>query len=550
MNSRLAEESDASEPLVDLLEPLLPCEHDGSQLPLSLGETTMTRACVESSNAAVNIEKDIVFRLPCSPDPIRVNHNVFLTLILDVLYGISDGLWGGTVFCAYLLRIGNNRNGPVGKVEAVNGLAVLFSAIPVGYLADKYDRSKVIAAGGAFIFVTTVLHFVVMGWVGVEDLSDSKREESLILLAIIMAMWGMAGGVVSGPCQALFADSTPVGSRSNYYMWLFACYMLASCLGPLLSILLFQTLGDDWDLYHLRTVVYVGLGLEFLNAIIMMFFDDKKALDESETGNAEEDNAAKADSSGNCEAEILLNNNGEATELPNDSQSVEEGATEGDISNIDGDLLEPISGNADAALQARQKYIPHILFASSLVFSIGSGMTIKFFPLFFKNEVGMSPTQVQLIYVIVPIAMVLFSGLSTKVAAAGMGRVQATLLLCTSGVACLYAMVFFKEYLDSRPFLLVPIYVVRTALINAPYPLQESILMDYCPKDQRARWKSLESISQFGWCGSAAMGGWISDHYDYQHTFFFTAIIQSVGIVILTLLLPLVPRKESDLCQR
>ena len=143
--------------------------------------------------------------------------------------------------------------------------------------------------------------------------------------------------------------------------------------------------------------------------------------------------------------------------------------------------------------------------------------------------------------------MVVFSGISTKIAAAGVGRVQTTLFLCTTGVSCLFAMVFFRDYLDAHPFVLVPIYIIRTALINAPYPLQESILMDYCPKDQRARWLSLESVSQFGWCGSAAVGGWISDRYDYQHTFFITALIQTIGILILTLLLPLVPRKESDL---
>ena len=523
-----------SDPVLDLREPLLANEngiHEARIVPPAT-----------SSNTTV-IEKDIVIQWSCLSEPFRLNHNVFLTLVLNVLYGVSDGLWGGTVFCAYLLRVGNNKNGPVGKVEAVNGLAILFSALPVGYLADKYGRSKVIAAGGGLIIITTVLHFFVMSWVGVDDLSDRKREESLILLAMIMAMWGVAGGVVSGPCQALFADSTPRGSRSKYYMWLFASYMLASCLGPLLSIVLFQTLGDDWDLYHLRTVVFAGLGLEFVNAIIMMFFDDKKALDESQTEGDEEDNDAKVDIHPTNEIYHLLPDVDAAAAITIDEHDANQTSTDMTTNQIEAAPRIVL----DDALKARREYIPHILFASSLVFSMGSGMTIKFFPLFFKNEVGMSPTQVQIIYVIIPIAMVLFSGLSTKIAAAGVGRVQTTLFLCTTGVSCLFAMVFFKDYLDTHPFVLVPIYIIRTALINAPYPLQESILMDYCPKDQRARWLSLESVSQFGWCGSAAVGGWISDRYDYQHTFFITALIQTFGILIFTLLLPLVPRKESDL---
>lgn len=111
-------------------------------------------------------------------------------------------------------------------------------------------------------------------------------------------------------------------------------------------------------------------------------------------------------------------------------------------------------------------------------------------------------------------------------------------------------MVFFKTYLDVHPFVLVPVYILRTGLINSPYPLTESILMDYVPKDQRARWKSLESLASFGWCGSAAAGGYISDKFDYTRTFLITATIQVVGILAYAMLLPLVPRKERELTSR
>lgn len=41
----------------------------------------------------------------------------------------------------------------MGYVEAGNGLATLLTAFPVGYLADKYTRSLVIAIGGVIAFV-------------------------------------------------------------------------------------------------------------------------------------------------------------------------------------------------------------------------------------------------------------------------------------------------------------------------------------------------------------------------------------------------------------
>mmetsp|Transcript_53621 Transcript_53621/g.130620 ORF Transcript_53621/g.130620 Transcript_53621/m.130620 type:complete len:235 (+) Transcript_53621:119-823(+) len=188
---------------------------------------------------------------------------------------------------------------------------------------------------------------------------------------------------------------------------------------------------------------------------------------------------------------------------------------------------------------------PYLVFFQGLIFAVGSGMTVKFFPLFFKDEVGMTPSQVQIIYTIVPAVMVVASTACTKISGAGFGRVQTMLLFSCLGVSLLYAMVLFKGYLDNHPFLLVPIYVLRTALMNATYPIQESILMDFVPKNERARWKSLDSVASFGWCGSAALGGWIADKYDYTYTFLITAILQSCGIVVWSFLLPLVPRKEG-----
>jgi len=95
-------------------------------------------------------------------------------------------------------------------------------------------------------------------------------------------MWGSAGGVVNGPVQALYADSTPSGERSKYYVYLFASYMLSSCFGPLISITLFQYWGDDWTVMQLKNVILVGMALEVVAASCMFFFDDDAALKEDE----------------------------------------------------------------------------------------------------------------------------------------------------------------------------------------------------------------------------------------------------------------------------
>ena len=472
------------------------------------------------------IQKDIVLKKCWKTSQeeeavIRVNHNVFLNLLLSVLYGISNSLWSGTAYVAYLKKLGHGSNGPVGDIEAVSGLASLLCALPIGYLADKMGRSIIIRAGGILLFVTAVLQIGILQWVGTdfEDDDDAdannKHNTALWLMGAIMIFWGLGDGVVNGPCQALYADSTPEGTRSTYFTYQFACYLTASAVGPLVSIVMFQTLGDEWDMYHLRLVIYVGLGMEVCNAWLMMLFDDKKALDE----NDEDDESLEAE----------------------DNNPVDEPPEE-----VEDELASTESSSSQTPLQKRQEWIPYIVFISGLISSLGSGMTVKFFPLFFKDEVGMSPSQVQVIYVLVPLVMVILGILCTKIASAGLGRVQTTALYNVGGISLLLTMVFFKKFLDVHPIYLVPIYVIRTGLMNSTYPLCESILMDFVPKDQRARWKSLDSVASFGWCGSAAFGGWLADKYDYTHTFLLTAIFQIVSTGVWCLLLPLVPRVEGS----
>lgn len=156
----------------------------------------------------------------------------------------------------------------------------------------------------------------------------------------------------------------------------------------------------------------------------------------------------------------------------------------------------------------------------------------------------MSPAGVQAVYFFAPISIVAFSGIGAKVAGSGFGRVQTIMLFKAIGVSALFLMGFLKSF-RGRWEIMVPIYLFRTGIMNSTYPLEESILMDFVAKDRRARWKSLESIAQFGWCGSAALGGYLADRYGYGYTFIITACVQGSAIGIWSFLLPAVPRVEQ-----
>ena len=71
--------------------------------------------------------------------------------------------------------------------------------------------------------------------------------------------------------------------------------------------------------------------------------------------------------------------------------------------------------------------------------------------------------------------------------------------------------------------------------------------MDFVPSSTRARWKALESISMFGWCGSAGLGGFLADQpgVGYVGTFKYTAALQALGTLTQCSLVLVVPLFEK-----
>jgi MFS family permease len=109
----------------------------------------------------------------------------------------------------------------VGFVEALQGISSLATALPAGWAADRWPRSRVIAFGG----FTSLAAAPLFGFAVFEAASAAKHGESshraYIMLCVAFALFGFGSGIGSGPAQALMADSIPTGQRSKYYNWLF-----------------------------------------------------------------------------------------------------------------------------------------------------------------------------------------------------------------------------------------------------------------------------------------------------------------------------------------
>ena len=78
-----------------------------------------------------------------------------------------------------------------------------------------------------------------------------------------------------------------VGGCSSLYTKKYIITILASGCGPLLSLVLFWRLGNQWEPSDCRHVLLWGLGLLVVPLVVMCCFDDSKALEHHHTTNGE-----------------------------------------------------------------------------------------------------------------------------------------------------------------------------------------------------------------------------------------------------------------------
>jgi MFS family permease len=179
------------------------------------------------------------------------------------------------------------------------------------------------------------------------------------------------------------------------------------------------------------------------------------------------------------------------------------------------------------------EHVPYLLFLSDFIISNGAGMTINFFPLFFMAEYGLSPIQVCALFLVQPIVVLVLSFLCQRVSKT-IGRTPIIVSTRIASTVCLVGMAFAQPL-----HLQVLLFLMRGGMMRCSQPLRRSVLMDFVKREVRARWNALEGISVFSYSGSAVVGGYLVDQYDYRTCFFITSLVYFAGLSLELLLLPL-----------
>eukprot|EP00884_Botryococcus_braunii_P015001 jgi/Botrbrau1/23501/Bobra.106_1s0052.1 len=445
-------------------------------------------------------------------------HNVACSFLYKLSTGLAQGVWAAGNASIWIKDIeGGTDERPIGYVSGLQGTCMAIIAYPAAWVADRTRRDVVLkccgllSIGGIACCTTALLipqRDVV--WRGVL-IGDNKY----LLWCVGAVFWGFTNGC-GAVSDALLADSTPTGSRSLILSWLYSGGLVASSVGPLLASFMFWRSGDTWDPTVLQHVMLFGMALQAIPFIATMLFTDDAMLGE--------------------EAAPVTEGGPPVGSDPQETIPL--------IPSLSGPERRKVRFGAHWRLRYAA-FVPYLIACSDILYGLASGMTIKFFPVFFQDPrfVGLRPSSTNFVLAGQPLAIACGSLLAQRVSAR-LGRVQTMIVFKALGVTLITIMGVFTSVWQCVP-LLIPMFLIRTSVNNACYPISRSILMDFVPKASRAKWNSFDAIVSWGWSGSAALGGILIHRHGYQITFLITACIQFCGWLVILLLLPLVPRTEG-----
>lgn len=410
------------------------------------------------------------------------NKNVKLAFLFEALQSFGRGIWMGNIFSLYVILFVENSNGILGfSANELLGITAGVSGIAM--------TAIVFPAGVMADKFPRQIMLRISAFVGILAMIVLAAANSIFLILIAMLLWGAFQGITRPAFESILADSLPSGNRSGVYAKLHLITQIAMAIGPFLNVLFFFILGDKWDISILRSVMLVGIIISLSSTLSLFFFRDDRSMGH--------------------ESESLLH-------FPEEDEGKK------------------------IHYSKLAKRIPILLVTSDVLVGMGAGMTIKFFPVFFRSIYHLQPISVQLIMGFTAVFTGLFAILAQHFSLKK-GRAEMIFAVKFLATLCLIAIGFYPALI-----LLIPLFIIRGSLMNAAQPLSRSILMDVVPKRHRGKWNSIETVAWgLFWNASAVVGGFLIGDNNFQRCFFITAGIYLIGTIPVLMLIPLVHKETS-----
>nr|CCA17688.1 Major Facilitator Superfamily (MFS) putative [Albugo laibachii Nc14] len=466
----------------------------------------------------------------------RTEPNVRLVLAFTMMYWFSESILMHQVLSGYMYILTGSIKA-VGILRGIQGLAQVILALPAGYAADRYRRDRMLKVAAGIGVLSGVMTAVAAG------------NSSLRLMYVTFAMWGAFSSFHSPAVEAIFADSVPCGRRSFPFTVKFVIMNSARMLGPLIAIVFFTKYEDDWALFQLRAVILIGAIMITLSMLPLLYFDDDVAYEVRMKDLVVEQELRSIGRHFDIELSdsiqsVEVHPTGNLYNMKRENGLYSEGSERSRLlfspyGSIASPEYVPPQGGKSPGSRKRflghlsDSHVPYLLVVSGFIINNAAGITASFLPLFLVKDYDPSFVQMQSLFVVQPVCVALFS-LVLQWQSKRWGRMPVIVVSRFLGSLCMYQMATAQAFRTQ-----VALYLINVVLIRSTEPLQRSLLMDFLPRQQRAKWSSLEDLSALVCTGSALIGVYLMETQGFHYCVWITLPIYVVGVLLETLLIPL-----------
>jgi len=433
--------------------------------------------------------------------PTQKSRNINLILAYTFIAFSARSLWNQSVLSAFVYLIKNDDPKFVGILTGIMGTTQLLSSFPAGILADKFRRDTMLKIASVIGAIAAICTFA------------AAQSLNFVFLGLALAIWGLFWGICNTSILAMFADSIEDGERTHYFTQRTILQYLGNASGPKVALIMFLNLGDKWTVQACSTVVGTGQLLSIPAILLLCFLKDEDVVnndygsDETICSNDELDEEANDQRSTLLEEPLLVNGS--------------------DVEDHNEDSTSTSSSGIFLYIIPERRAVPILITLADVTSGLAAGMSIRYFPIFFLENLKMSPEQVQIVFLTTTLLMAVMTRV-TQFIGTTMGNLCTTIIFKCAGALLMMLMVVSYQKGFSPLFVCV-LFVLRTSTINSTGALTKSLLMDSVPSSERAKWSALESVNMFGWAGSAAFGGFLVDWEGIEFNFYTTSTLQLVA---------------------
>ncbi|CAJ1960025.1 unnamed protein product [Cylindrotheca closterium] len=470
--------------------------------------------------------------------------NIRLILTYTWIIFAGRSIWNQNVLATFCFLLSGKDPKLVGYLTAAMGICQLLVSFPVGYLADKYRRDHLLKLASCIGMVAAGTTLKVLFWNG------HQHQPTYSALMFSLCIWGCFWGIANTCLTAVFADSIENGERSKYFTKRSILINLGNLSGPTVALTMFLILGNEWTLMDCAYVMGTGQIICLPAMVLLCFLKDPQWQEQQEsrpedcddmveTSRQEEDSLrtpllSDLEEEADDERSIQANGRQGTSTPPETRPHRDETYNASKLASMLSYLCGGCCLHSDGGPPKR--IIPSLVASADVLSGLASGMSIRYFAIFLYDNLHLKPVHVQLLYIIAPLLQACLAKLG-QVLAKSYGRCKVTVAFKWIGVSFMMAMVtvtkLSQERIENGDKLVIAmictLMVIRTGFMNATSALTKSVLMDYVPNDERAKWSALESFNMFSWSGSAALGGILVDYHGILFNFCITASLQFVA---------------------